>query len=415
MRSNYKKLGPYIRPIDVRNKEDKQENLLGVSTRKVFIKSVANTVGTDFTKYKVVKRNQFTYVPDTSRRGDKMGLAMLDHLDEALVSSAYIVFEAIDHDKLDPEYLMMWYRRPEFDRYARFKSHGSVREMFDWEEMCDVELPIPDIDTQREIVREYNVIVDRINLNEQLCTKLEETGQALYKHWFVDFEFPITSKYAASIGKPELDGKPYKSSGGGMKHCEELEKDLPENWSSVTILDVCKVINGRAYREGEYRKEGTQIIRIQNLNGGKKWLYSDMELPENKYVSNGALIFAWSATFGPFIWRGPKSIYHYHIWRLDCFNVNAKLFLYHHLKLVTTEVSSQGAGSIFSHITKALMEQQRLVYPDKDTLSLFDSYAALIDKSIEKSLCDIDLCKDLVNVLHTKMAKAKFSYDGLAA
>jgi len=107
MRSNYKKLGPYIREVDIRNKEDKQENLLGVSTQKVFIESIANTVGTDFIKYKVVKKGQFTYVPDTSRRGDKIGLALLDSHEEALVSQAYTVFEIIDNNALLPEYLMM--------------------------------------------------------------------------------------------------------------------------------------------------------------------------------------------------------------------------------------------------------------------------------------------------------------------
>ena len=205
MRSNYKKLGPYIRPIDRRNIENKQDNLLGVSTKKIFIKSVANTVGTNFKKYKIVKQNQFTYVPDTSRRGDKIGIAMLETHDEALVSQAYTVFEVIDINELDPEYLMMWFRRPEFDRYARFKSHGSVREIFDWDEMCDIELPMPHIDKQCEIVKEYNTIVDRIELNNQINQKLEETAQAIYKQWFIDFEFPISGEYAAKIGKTELE------------------------------------------------------------------------------------------------------------------------------------------------------------------------------------------------------------------
>ncbi|MDD3498608.1 MAG: restriction endonuclease subunit S [Candidatus Moranbacteria bacterium] len=186
MRSNYRQLGPYIREVDVRNTAGKEENLLGVSTQKVFIVSIANTVGTDFSKYKVVKRGQFTYVPDTSRRGDKIGLAMLDHLDEGIVSSAYTVFEIINHNDLLPEYLMMWFRRPEFDRYARYMSHGSVREIFGWEEMCHVELPIPTLEKQKEIVAEYNTLVNRIKLNEELNRKLEETAQAIYKHWFVE-------------------------------------------------------------------------------------------------------------------------------------------------------------------------------------------------------------------------------------
>ena len=141
MKSNYKQLGQFIRQVDVRNSEGKEENLLGVSVQKKFIPSIANTVGTDFKKYKVVKKGQFTYIPDTSRRGDKIGIALLEDYEEGLVSNVYTVFEIIDEKQLIPEYLMLWFSRPEFDRYARFKSHGSVREVMDWDEMCNVELP----------------------------------------------------------------------------------------------------------------------------------------------------------------------------------------------------------------------------------------------------------------------------------
>ncbi|MGZ9677518.1 restriction endonuclease subunit S [Flavobacterium sp. GNP001] len=110
--------------------------------------------------------------------------------DKMLVSQAYTPFEIIDKNELLPEYLMMWFRRPEFDRYARFKSHGSAREIFGWDEMCDTELPIPSIEKQKEIVKEYHILVDRIAVNNQFITKLEEITQAIYKQWFVDFEFP---------------------------------------------------------------------------------------------------------------------------------------------------------------------------------------------------------------------------------
>ncbi len=242
MRSTYKKLGPYIREVDVRNDEDKQTNLLGVSTQKMFIDSIANTIGTDFKKYKVVKRGQFTYVPDTSRRGDKIGLALLETHDWGLVSNVYTVFEIMDEEELLPEYLMMWFRRPEFDRYARFKSHGSVRELFGWDEICDVELPIPSIEKQRKIVKEYQTIVSRIRLNERLNEKLEEAAQAIYKQWFVDFEFPMTAEYAESIGKPELAGQPYKSRGGEMEHNDVLEQKIPKGWDVRSIGGYCKAI-----------------------------------------------------------------------------------------------------------------------------------------------------------------------------
>ncbi|MFA0349994.1 restriction endonuclease subunit S, partial [Vibrio sp. 10N.222.55.C6] len=132
----------------------------------------------------------------------------------------------VDTERLDPEYLMMWFRRSEFDRYARYMSHGTVRELFGWQEMCDVELPIPSIEKQREIVREYNVVNDRIALNEQLTQKLEDTAQAIYKQWFVDFDFPISKEYAESIGKPELEGKPYKDSGGSLCWNDLIEGEL---------------------------------------------------------------------------------------------------------------------------------------------------------------------------------------------
>lgn len=172
MKSNYKQLGKYIRQVDIRNTEGKEENLLGVSVQKQYIPSIANTVGTDFSKYKVVKKGQFTYIPDTSRRGDKIGIALLEDYEEGLVSNVYTVFEVINDKELIPEYLMLWFSRPEFDRYARFKSHGSVREVMDWEEMCKVELPIPSYEEQRKIVECYKAISNRIELKKQINDNL---------------------------------------------------------------------------------------------------------------------------------------------------------------------------------------------------------------------------------------------------
>lgn len=180
MKEGYKALGEFIRQIDIRNTEGKEDNLLGVSVQKQFIPSIANTVGTDFTKYKVVKKGQFTYIPDTSRRGDKIAIALLQDYEEGLVSNVYTVFEVIDEEKLLPEYLMLWFSRPEFDRYARFKSHGSVREIMDWDEMCKVELPVPSIEKQRSIVKAYKAITDRIELKRRINDNLQQQAAALF-------------------------------------------------------------------------------------------------------------------------------------------------------------------------------------------------------------------------------------------
>ena len=183
MKSNYKQLGQFIRQVDVRNSEGKEENLLGVSVQKKFIPSIANTVGTDFKKYKVVKKGQFTYIPDTSRRGDKIGIALLEDDEEGLVSNVYTVFEIIDEKQLIPEYLMLWFSRPEFDRYARFKSHGSVREVMDWDEMCKVELPVPPYEKQKEIVDGYKAITERIALKQKINDNLSAQMRAYFKEY----------------------------------------------------------------------------------------------------------------------------------------------------------------------------------------------------------------------------------------
>ena len=169
---NYRKLGEYIQPVDIRNSNLQVSHLLGVSVEKRFIESIANTIGTDFSKYKIVEKGQFTYIPDTSRRGDKIGIALLTDFDKGLVSNIYTVFEITDTSKLLPEYLMLWFSRPEFDRYARYKSHGSVREIFDWDEMCRVELPIPDIKEQKKIVDAYNAITKRIKIKQKINENL---------------------------------------------------------------------------------------------------------------------------------------------------------------------------------------------------------------------------------------------------
>ena len=185
-RSNYKRLGDYIRSVDVRNRDLAVTNLLGVSISKTFIPSIANTIGTDMSTYKVVEPYQFAYGPVTSRNGDKITFALYKGTEKCIISQAYETFEIVDKEQLDPDYLMMWALRPEFDRYARFKSNGSAREIFSWDEMCEVYLPVPDIATQRRIVAEYQAVEKRIATNEQLIAKLEETAQTLYKKMFVD-------------------------------------------------------------------------------------------------------------------------------------------------------------------------------------------------------------------------------------
>ena len=258
MKSNYKQLGQFIRQVDVRNSEGKEENLLGVSVQKKFIPSIANTVGTDFKKYKVVKKGQFTYIPDTSRRGDKIGIALLEDYEEGLVSNVYTVFEIIDEKQLIPEYLMLWFSRPEFDRYARFKSHGSVREVMDWDEMCKVEFPVPPYEKQKEIVDGYKAITERIALKQKINDNLVAVG---------------TASIQKNVGR------------GALINLTEAEMDsltFPEDFKVKTVSEFCAET-----------KSGSTPSRINNEyweNGTISWVksgevHNNITLQTEEYIT----------------------------------------------------------------------------------------------------------------------------------
>ncbi len=245
MKSTYKRLGDFIKEIKVRNTEEKAEQLLGINIDKFFMPSVANVVGTDLSVYKLVNKNQFACNRMHVGRDYRLPIAMSTSDKEFMVSPAYDVFEIKDKEVLNPEFLMMWFSRKEFDRNAWFYTDADVRGGLPWKSFCDMQLPVPPINKQREIVQEYNTLQNRIALNQQLIQKLEETAQAIYKQWFIEFEFP------------DENGKPYKSTGGKMIWNEELEKEIPEGWKSGFLNELVEIIDG---------DRGTNYPSIEEMN-----------------------------------------------------------------------------------------------------------------------------------------------------
>ena len=202
----YKRLGDYIEPVDERNSKLEIKLSQGICNEKYFQnpRQVAENSAAD----KIVRRGYFAYNRATTRNGEKISIAYREGPD-CTVSSAYQVFRIKDKEKLNPKYLLMWYKRPDFDKYARFRSHGSAHEFFEYEEMCDVYLPLPNIERQREIVEEYETLSRRIRMNEQMIEKLEATAQALYRKTFVD---------------------------------NNDKENLPEGWRMGTLGEIC-IIN----------------------------------------------------------------------------------------------------------------------------------------------------------------------------
>lgn len=186
MKSHYKRLGDYIREVNVRNRDLAVTRLVGININKYFMPSVANVIGTDMSNYKVVSQNQFACNLMHVGRDERIPMAMQSDDELIIVSPAYFVFEIIDKSILLPEYLMMWFSRAEFDRNAWFYTDADVRGGMNKGDLFEMTLPIPAIEVQREVVSEYEALSRRISLNESLCDKLEQAAAALYRKTFID-------------------------------------------------------------------------------------------------------------------------------------------------------------------------------------------------------------------------------------
>lgn len=155
-------------------------------------------------------------------------------------------------------------------------------------------------------------------------------------------------------------------------------------WKEYRLGDVCEFLNGRAYKANEFKESGTPIVRIQNLTGIGNYVYSDLELPENKYINAGDLIYAWSATFGPYIWKGEKSIYHYHIWKIECDEKKIdKHYFFYYLLNASDKLKESGNGTLFIHITKKLMESFSILLPPLPTQAAIAEILSSLDDKID--------------------------------
>ena len=383
MKEGYRLLGDFIRQVDVRNTDGKEENLLGVSVQKMFTPSIANTVGTDFTKYKVVKRGQFTYIPDTSRRGDKIGIALLTDYDEGLVSNIYTVFEVKDENELLPEYLMLWFSRPEFDRYARFKSHGSVREIMDWDEMCKVELPVPSIDKQRSIVKAYQTITERIELKRRINDNLEATALSIYKCFFVDY-IPF----------------------GGSQ---------PSSWKEVTVDDIASdVICGKTPPTADPQNYGGTIpfITIPDMHGSVYTTSTARFLSEKgastqpgKMLPANSVCVSCIASVGLVCLTAEPSQTNQQINSIICKEQISPFYVYTKMTTLNEYLKQLGAGgSTTLNINKTLFGQIPILLPDEASMKEYHNKVEPLFSSIRENQYEIQHLESLKHLLLSQLS-----------
>ena len=388
MDRDYKILGNYIQTVDERNTELLDLPLVGLSISKQFIKSVANIVGTDLSNYKIIKKNYFACSLMQVSRDGKIPIAMFSD-EKAIMSPAYPIFEVKDKNVLLPEYLKMWFERSEFDRQASYYAVGGVRGNLPWEDFLDLKLPIPHITKQREIVKEYNVIQNRIALNQQLIQKLEETAQAVYKRWFVE----------------------------GI----DLE-NLPEGWRVEKLKNLCsKIGSGSTPTGGKegYSDSGISLIRSTNVFD-YNFSFQDLVFINNKQadklknvdVKVSDILFNITGVSVARCCMVPENVLparvsqHVMIIRpLKEFNIS----FYMLLNLCSTDsknalIGISQSGSTREAITKYEIENFKIVLPKNDLLERFENIMKKI--FLEKDFKSLENQKltELKELLLSKLA-----------
>jgi len=360
MEKGYKILGNYIRLVDERNKDLSVTKLLGVSISKKFIPSIANIVGTDLSNYKIVRTGQFAYGPVTSRNGEKISIAYLDE-EDCIISSSYTVFEVENKEELDPEYLMLWFSRPEFDRYARYKSHGSVREIFDWNELCMVELPVPDIEKQRKIVKAYKTITDRIALKQKINDNLEATAQAYFDNLF--FSCDDTDCTLADIA---LVNPSRPLSKGVEARCFDMST-LPTS-GCIPNGDTTKPYNGGV----RFINGDTLIARITPcLENGKAAYINILNEGEVAFGSTEYIVFASKDDI-------PSCFYY---------------FLIRNSKFVTFALQFMNGSSGRQRVSGEELASFPLMIPSKEKLAAFNKVGKLVLEQMKEATEEIQFLK----------------------
>lgn len=381
MKSSYKRIGDYIQLVDERNRGLVVQELLGLSISKQFISSVANTIGSDMENYKIIRRNQFACSTMQVRRDKKMPVALLRDKEEAIISQAYPVFEVKDESKLLPDYLMMWFERSEFDREACFHAVGGVRGSLEWEDFEEMKLPIPQIDKQLEIVKEYNAIQNRIALNAQMIKKLEETAQAIYREWFVE---------------------------GAKENCEEK-----------SIGDLCSLITDG--KHGDCQNEtnsGYYFVSVKDLINGDIFYDNVRQITKKDFeethkrtdLKTGDILLTSSGTIGRMIIvkddpKTNRTTLQKSVAILKpIVEIAPSCYLYSLLNAEMKNIIELAGGSTIANLLLGDLKRYKIRYPGQMMISKYEKTISPIYKNIELKNKENQKLTELKGLLLSRLA-----------
>lgn len=388
MKSNYDILGNHIRLIDTRNRESITDRVLGINIDKFFMPSVANVIGTDLSKYKLITKGKFACNPMHVGRDERLPVALYDEEEPAIVSPAYFMFEVIDNSILNEDYLMMWFRRPEFDRICWLHTDGSVRGGITWDDICRLELPIPPIEKQFEIVNSYKAITERIALKQKINDNLEETAQSLFQEQFAAF---------------------YN------------ENELPDGYSIATLDSLCSIKGGKRLPvDGELLDTPTAhpYIRVRDLGSNRyvcltnQFQYIDEETHSaiSRYIVNtNDIVISIVGTIG-LIGKIHTSLNNANLTencvKLANIHTVTPDYLYYTLcyKKQIKEIELLTVGAVQSKLPMYNIQSMKILVPPAEVIEDFQHKFDIFNEQIEANTIEIQRLYELQSVLLAKLA-----------
>lgn len=395
MKSNYEPLGKHIQLVDYRNSEEVTSTVLGISIDKEFMPSVANVIGTDLSRYKLISKGLFACNPMHVGRDERLPIALYEKDNAAIVSPAYFMFEIIDRDVLNEEYLMMWFRRPEFDRECWFMTDGSVRGGITWDDLCRIKLPVPSYARQCEIVESYRAITNRIALKRAENDNLEATIQAAFDKAFHD----------AGVSLPETIIKQNK---------------VPQGWTDATVGDFASVQTGpfgSQLHNEDYVESGTPIITVEHMDG--KYIahrnlplvsQNDVDRLRKYDLHTGDIVFSRVGSVD----RAVMVSQHEDGWLFSgrCLrvrpydpNTGSYFLWWFNQPVIRQLVTASAVGATMPSINTSILNSIRIVFPQKDIVTQFCKMADGLIEIIATNLEEIRKLNDAREYIQLSLSR----------
>ena len=377
MKSNYKRLGDYIRPVDVRNRDLSVTELVGLTIDKAFIPSVANTIGTDLSNYKVISHNQFACSLMQVSRDEKMPIAIYKG-DKAIMSPAYPMFEVCRTDELLPEFLMMWFSRKEFDREVTFWAVGGVRGSLTWEDFLNLYIPVPPIEEQRKIVAEYQAVERRIENNRRLIATLESTAQTIYRKMFVD----------------DIDSN-----------------NLPEGWEMGKLGDYVNLSQGLQVeiedQSLQQKVSYNRFIRIIDYTPGTKEPPRFVDIQDKRYYCSEYEVSMIRYGDAGRVCRRLSGIIANNLFKVSPTEYLTNNYIYYYLNDKDNQriIRGAAASSTMPAITHKTIKDLVCILPPREQLNLFDELIDPIEKDILNHMYESRALNSLLVLLLSTLSK----------